>query len=80
MKFKYEHRDEAQDNTDEKPTLSSTSVPPSHRRTFTTASSTSALAILAAPKDLTLKEQILRLRDGLKQRSENKTKNNILET
>lgn len=50
------------------------SVPP---RTFTTASSTSALPILASPKDLTLKEQILRLRDGLKHRSENKAKSNI---
>lgn len=38
---------------------------------------TSGLAILASPKDLTLKEQILRLRDGLKWKSESKKKSNI---
>lgn len=48
-----------------------------NKRTFTTASTTSDLAILVSPKDLTLKEQILRLRDGLKWKSESKKKSNI---
>lgn len=48
-----------------------------NERTFTTASTTSALAILASPKDLTLKEQILRLRDVLKLKNESKMKSNI---
>lgn len=48
-----------------------------NERTFTTASTTSGLAILVSPKDLTLKEQILRLRDGLKLKSQSKMKSNI---
>lgn len=48
-----------------------------NKRTFTTASMTSGLAILASPKDITLKEQIFRLRDGLKWRSESKKKSSI---
>lgn len=41
------------------------------------ASTTSGLAILVSPKDLTLKEQIFRLRDGVKWKSESKKKSNI---
>lgn len=48
-----------------------------NERTFTTASTTSGRAIFVSPKDLTLKEQIFRLRDGLKLKSESKMKSNI---
>jgi len=38
---------------------------------------TSGLAIFVSPKDLTLKEQIFRLRDGFKLKIESKMKGNI---